>query len=138
MHRDPVIPMTRSGWPQTVSVGWHVTTPYLWRWSCAMFPAIPLPVSPSSCWSHCRLFAVVGLMSGMTVPFNKAHSPDIMIERVLVGKTSQAMPEAFFPDRLNPHFSQPESRRQLQTAIDWGRYAELFAYDERSQQLDLG
>ncbi|MBC7541267.1 MAG: AAA-associated domain-containing protein [Candidatus Sericytochromatia bacterium] len=61
----------------------------------------------------------------------------VMIERVLVGKTSQAMPEAFFLDRLNRHFSQPESRRQLQTAIDWGRYAELFAYDERSQQLYL-
>lgn len=28
-------------------------------------------------------------------------------------------------------FSQDEAERQLETAIDWGRYAELFAYDDQ-------
>jgi NitT/TauT family transport system ATP-binding protein len=31
---------------------------------------------------------------------------------------------------LEQSFSPDEARRQLDTAIDWGRYAELFAYDD--------
>lgn len=31
---------------------------------------------------------------------------------------------------LEPSFSADEAHRQLDTAIDWGRYAELFAYDD--------
>jgi NitT/TauT family transport system ATP-binding protein len=31
---------------------------------------------------------------------------------------------------LERFFSPAEARRQLDTAIDWGRYAELFAYDD--------
>jgi NitT/TauT family transport system ATP-binding protein len=33
-------------------------------------------------------------------------------------------------DILQNHFSPKEARRQLDTAIDWGRYAELYSYDE--------
>lgn len=39
--------------------------------------------------------------------------------------------------RLEEHFSPAEARRQLETAIEWGRYAELFAYDEHSGILYL-
>ncbi len=35
-------------------------------------------------------------------------------------------------------FSDDEARRQLATAIDWGRYGELFEYDSESGQLVLG
>ena len=30
---------------------------------------------------------------------------------------------------LDEQFSEDETLRQLETAINWGRYAELFAYD---------
>jgi NitT/TauT family transport system ATP-binding protein len=39
--------------------------------------------------------------------------------------------------QLQEHFSEPEARRQLDTAIDWGRYAELFAYDDGTGELYL-
>jgi NitT/TauT family transport system ATP-binding protein len=37
--------------------------------------------------------------------------------------------EGFFVDLLRRGFSEEEARRQLETAISWGRYAELFDYD---------
>lgn len=37
--------------------------------------------------------------------------------------------EGFFVDVLRRGFSEEEARRQLDTAISWGRYAELFDYD---------
>ena len=38
-------------------------------------------------------------------------------------------------EQLQEHFSEPEARRQLDTAIDWGRFAELFAYDDDTGEL---
>ena len=35
------------------------------------------------------------------------------------------------------HFSATEARRQLQTAIDWGRYAELFGFEDDTAELFL-
>ncbi|MNY06559.1 ABC nitrate/sulfonate/bicarbonate family transporter, ATPase subunit [compost metagenome] len=58
-----------------------------------------------------------------------------MIERVLESKKNHEMPEEFFLEVLNHHFSPNEAHRQLQIAIDWGRYAELFTYDEQSHLL---
>ena len=40
-------------------------------------------------------------------------------------------------DLLDEHFSDDEARRQLETAIQWGRYAELFDYDAASGKLTL-
>jgi NitT/TauT family transport system ATP-binding protein len=40
-------------------------------------------------------------------------------------------------EQLEQYFSEPEARRQLDTAIDWGRYAELFAYDDNTGALYL-
>jgi NitT/TauT family transport system ATP-binding protein len=36
---------------------------------------------------------------------------------------------------LERYFSPDEARRQLDTAIDWGRYAELFAYDDSAAEF---
>ncbi len=38
---------------------------------------------------------------------------------------------------LQRSFSVPEARRQLDTAIDWGRYAEVFAYDDEAGEFFL-
>ncbi|HOC99027.1 MAG TPA: AAA-associated domain-containing protein, partial [Myxococcota bacterium] len=51
--------------------------------------------------------------------------------------TDHSMDEEYFLDVLENHFTEDEAYRQLQTAIDWGRYAELFAYDEQSGVLYL-
>lgn len=38
---------------------------------------------------------------------------------------------------LELEFSEEEAKRQLETAVDWGRYAELFAYDDRRAAIFL-
>jgi NitT/TauT family transport system ATP-binding protein len=43
----------------------------------------------------------------------------------------------FFLDLLRRGFSEDEAREQLDIAIDWGRYGELFEYDADTGQLSL-
>jgi len=57
------------------------------------------------------------------------------ILQALNTSSDHSMNEEFFLDVLENHFTSDEAFRQLQTAIDWGRYAELFAYDEQSGVL---
>jgi NitT/TauT family transport system ATP-binding protein len=45
--------------------------------------------------------------------------------------------EGFFLDLLRRGFSEEEVRRQLDTAIQWGRYGELFDFDANTGQLTL-
>ena len=52
-------------------------------------------------------------------------------------KQNRRIPEDLVLDVLNNHFSPKEAQRQLNTAIDWGRYAELYAYDEPSGEIFL-
>jgi len=40
-------------------------------------------------------------------------------------------------DDLEHSFSSEEARRQFETVIDWGRYAELLTYDDSSGELSL-
>jgi NitT/TauT family transport system ATP-binding protein len=51
------------------------------------------------------------------------------ITRALDTKNDHTVPEDFFLDMLDEQFSQEETLRQLETAINWGRYAELFDFD---------
>jgi NitT/TauT family transport system ATP-binding protein len=51
------------------------------------------------------------------------------IMQVLSSTLKRRMPEDFFIEILESHFTTEEAWNQLETAIDWGRYAELFAYD---------
>ena len=41
----------------------------------------------------------------------------------------------FFLDVLRRGFSAAEARSQLDTAVDWGRYAELYDYDSDDEEL---
>jgi NitT/TauT family transport system ATP-binding protein len=45
--------------------------------------------------------------------------------------------EGFFLDLLRRGFSEEDARRQLDLAIDWGRYGELYDFDANSGQLRL-
>src|SRR5262245_36795351 len=42
-----------------------------------------------------------------------------------------------FVDRLEEHFSPSESARQLQTALDWARYGEVFDLDRDADEFCL-
>jgi NitT/TauT family transport system ATP-binding protein len=59
------------------------------------------------------------------------------IVQVLTTMSKHRVSEEFFIDILKNHFTPEEAWNQLETAIDWGRYAELFAYDYDSGELYL-
>jgi NitT/TauT family transport system ATP-binding protein len=51
------------------------------------------------------------------------------IRRALETKSDHTVPEEFFIDMLDEQFSEEESQKQMETAIAWGRYAEIFDFD---------
>jgi NitT/TauT family transport system ATP-binding protein len=57
------------------------------------------------------------------------------ITHALSAKSDQAMPLEFFRDILEEHFSDQEVERQVQTALNWGRYADLFTYDSETDRV---
>jgi NitT/TauT family transport system ATP-binding protein len=59
------------------------------------------------------------------------------IRRVLDERPGHAAPEARFLGELEDHLSEEEAQRVLETVINWGRYAELFAYDYDRGVLSL-
>lgn len=59
------------------------------------------------------------------------------IVQVLQTTSKHRMSEDFFLEILENHFTNDEAWNQLETAIDWGRYAELFAYDYDNGELYL-
>ena len=59
------------------------------------------------------------------------------ILRALRATNDGTLREGFFLDLLRRGYSADEARRQLDIAIDWGRYGELFEYDAESGQLVL-
>lgn len=60
------------------------------------------------------------------------------IHRLLTEAQEQKLPqELIFDTILLKHFSPLESRRQLEIAIEWGRFAELFGYESLTGTLFL-
>lgn len=59
------------------------------------------------------------------------------IVQTLREKRSGSMRSDFFLDLWDEHFPHEESERQFATAVDWGRYAELFEYDASEERLSL-
>ena len=59
------------------------------------------------------------------------------IRTSLASKSDGAMPLEFFRDILEEHFSEDEAQRQIDTALYWGRYGEIFSYDSESDKLFL-
>jgi NitT/TauT family transport system ATP-binding protein len=58
-----------------------------------------------------------------------------LIENTLHAKRDHAIGEEFFRDILDEHFSSDEVERQFETALNWGRYAEIFDYDSENGRL---
>jgi NitT/TauT family transport system ATP-binding protein len=57
------------------------------------------------------------------------------IKRALESKSDHTLPDDFFHDILDEHFTEEETIRQLETAINWGRYAELFDHDSERKRF---
>lgn len=57
--------------------------------------------------------------------------------RTLENSDDGAIRDDFFLDLLRRGLSEENARRQLQIAIDWGRYGELFDYDAGNGELVL-
>ena len=59
------------------------------------------------------------------------------ISRALANKSDHSVSEEFFLDMMDEQFSEDECNRQLETAINWGRYAELFDWDDGRRRFVL-
>jgi len=85
-------------------------------------------------------FAEADILSRKTL-FRQAALKHIVIlqqiDSILHAKTDHSISEEFFYDILDEHFSQDEVERQFETAMNWGRYAEIFDFDRESHRLIL-
>ena len=59
------------------------------------------------------------------------------IRRVLDDKPGHRVSEERFLSKLEDFLTEKEADRVLRTMIDWGRYAEIFAYDFNAGILSL-
>ncbi|CAN5127772.1 nitrate/sulfonate/bicarbonate ABC transporter ATP-binding protein [soil metagenome] len=67
-----------------------------------------------------------------------AHVPLVaQIRRVLDERTTHRAGYTRFSEELEDYMSEDFAEETLRAAIQWGRYAELFAYDEQSQAFSL-
>lgn len=65
-----------------------------------------------------------------------AHVPVLQqMTSALQSKKDGTMLLDFFHDLLDEHFTEDEVHKQLDTVIQWGRYAELFDYDSVTGRL---
>jgi NitT/TauT family transport system ATP-binding protein len=85
-------------------------------------------------------FAAANIQTRKTI-FRKAALANVpllrQMEQALKAKSNRTLSDEFFHDLLDEHFGEEESRRQLETAIQWGRYAEIFDYDAATGKLTL-
>lgn len=66
------------------------------------------------------------------------HAPIVAtIVKTLREKENHTMRADFFLDLLDEYYTTDEAQRQFATAVDWGRYAELFEYDADEERLSL-
>jgi len=59
------------------------------------------------------------------------------VYRTLENKADHSIALEFFRDILDEHFAEAEVQAQVDTALNWGRYAELFSYDPEGDRLML-
>jgi len=59
------------------------------------------------------------------------------MRNTLASKSDHTMPLELFRDILEERFSDDDVRRQIDTALNWGRYGDIFSYDSESDRLRL-
>ena len=87
---------------------------------------------------HVRLGAEGALFAGANIQDSKSIFARAALDRAplvrtiasaLRGSLDGNLPSGFFSDILQRSFGAEEAARQLDIAINWGRYAELYEYD---------
>jgi NitT/TauT family transport system ATP-binding protein len=58
-----------------------------------------------------------------------------LILEALAASGGRPVPRETILSALVGHFPEPEARRQFDTAVNWGRYAEMFDYDAETGSL---
>ena len=80
-----------------------------------------------------KRFAEAGVLEEKKI-FRDQAIKNVSILRKIVEALQAAprhiLPEEHFTQLLETHFSEEEAQAQLNTAINWGRYAELFSFQE--------
>ena len=67
-----------------------------------------------------------------------AHVPLLQqMYTALKSKSDHAMPLEFFHDLLDEHFAESDTVKQIETAVNWGRYAQIFTYHPEGGRLHL-
>ena len=87
-----------------------------------------------------KAFAEADISSRKAIFRDAALANATLLQQIhgcLKTKSDGAMPLEFFRDILDEHFSEDETQRQIETALNWGRYGDLFRYDSKSDRLLL-
>ncbi len=73
--------------------------------------------------------------------FREAALAHVMLlqqmECALAAKSDHAMPLEFFRDVLEDHFPDAEVQRQMETALNWGRYGDIITVDSSGDRVLL-
>jgi NitT/TauT family transport system ATP-binding protein len=87
-----------------------------------------------------REFAIADIPTRKTLFREAALAHATLLQQIrnsLATKSDGAMPLEFFRDILDEHFPEDETQRQIETALYWGRYGEIFSYDSETDKLFL-
>jgi len=87
-----------------------------------------------------KAFAEADISTRKTLFRDAALRSVLLLQRMksaLESKSDHVMPLEFFHDILDEHFTEPDVLNQLDTALNWGRYAEIFSYDPEDDKLRL-
>src|SRR2546429_2858310 len=60
--------------------------------------------------------------------------PYTTLFRSLDERASHSAPKSRFFDELEDYMAEEAAEQTLRTIISWGRYGEVFAYDDRSEE----
>jgi len=85
-------------------------------------------------------FAEADITSRRTLFREAALSRVTLLQKMksaLESRSDHVMPLEFFHDILDEHFTEAEVEKQIETALNWGRYAGIFSYDAESGNLRL-
>jgi NitT/TauT family transport system ATP-binding protein len=86
-----------------------------------------------------QTFAEASILTRKEIFANRARRMPMIrwVIDMLNSAPDGTLPWKLFYTALSPEFPDELAERQLDIAIDWGRYAELIGYDDRDQTLSL-
>jgi len=87
-----------------------------------------------------REYADAGIADRKSLFREAALSHAVLLQQMhsaLLNKADHTMPLEFFRDILDEYFPETGVQRQIETALNWGRYAGLFDYDSENDTISL-